>query len=623
MKRFMTIAAIAVATVLTLSTAAIASGGLDFGIFRDEQLAHKSGGLYGFRQPIAASSTQQITQAEAQADPTKLATLAKGLQARVVTTKGPAVDDQISLWPNSQNPTVSDRVQRDRRTDRARAGPDRARDRARDHDRDRHRECDPTRRTPWGTIVFGEEDGPEGGLYELIDPMHTTGVTLDRTTGTFSGGVGAENLVTRTALGTARSRARDPRRRHHVPRPATTRASARRTAAPATRTSSSFRPTRSTARRRSRTCRSRRTPRARSSGFGSASARTTGRVVSSASRSGSRCPTRPTRTSRAEGSRPGSPATTGPRTPTSTRSRRPRATSGCAATTPATRTTTSTARRSASPTGRSRRREANTATPEVQPFVFGGTSQGINMPDNIAFQPRHGQPDLHEDAETDVRRPAQQRPVGLPARRGRPGPAVRRLRPRRDAERPHRGMDRWHLRRHRPALLREHPAQHQRQGDHPRHHRLEVAQLDAARRCRSGADPHLRPRVSGGVSNASRWGTLHHMNAALAIVIAIVVILAIVVFVLAARRRKVARTAARRREASETRDLAKVSQLEADRRVAEAEERAARAKRESLAAEQQKLAAATHRSERRRPAGPRRRHRPRRLIRSVAAIARG
>ena len=28
--------------------------------------------------------------------------------------------------------------------------------------------------------------------------------------------------------------------------------------------------------------------------------------------------------------------------------------------------------------------------PEVQPFVFGGTSQGINMPDNIAFQPRTG-----------------------------------------------------------------------------------------------------------------------------------------------------------------------------------------------------------------------------------------
>ena len=63
--------------------------------------------------------------------------------------------------------------------------------------------CDPTRRTPWGTILFGEEAGTGGQLYELIDPLHTTGVTLDRTTGTFSGGTGAANLVRRDALGRA------------------------------------------------------------------------------------------------------------------------------------------------------------------------------------------------------------------------------------------------------------------------------------------------------------------------------------------------------------------------------------------------------------------------------------
>jgi secreted PhoX family phosphatase len=61
--------------------------------------------------------------------------------------------------------------------------------------------CDPTRRTPWGTVLFGEEAGTGGQLYELIDPIHTTGVTLDRTTGTFSGGTGASNLVRRDALG--------------------------------------------------------------------------------------------------------------------------------------------------------------------------------------------------------------------------------------------------------------------------------------------------------------------------------------------------------------------------------------------------------------------------------------
>jgi hypothetical protein len=36
---------------------------------------------------------------------------------------------------------------------------------------------------------------------ELIDPLHTTGVSLDRATGTFSGGSGAANLTARPALG--------------------------------------------------------------------------------------------------------------------------------------------------------------------------------------------------------------------------------------------------------------------------------------------------------------------------------------------------------------------------------------------------------------------------------------
>ena len=62
-------------------------------------------------------------------------------------------------------------------------------------------ECDPVRRTAWGTIIFGEEDGTDGHLYELIDPLHTTGVTLDRTTGTFSGGTNPQNLVRRESLG--------------------------------------------------------------------------------------------------------------------------------------------------------------------------------------------------------------------------------------------------------------------------------------------------------------------------------------------------------------------------------------------------------------------------------------
>ncbi len=44
--------------------------------------------------------------------------------------------------------------------------------------------------------------------------------------------------------------------------------------------------------------------------------------------------------------------------------------------------------------------ETNTASPEIQPFEIGGTSQGINMPDNIDFQPGTNNVVLNEDGET-------------------------------------------------------------------------------------------------------------------------------------------------------------------------------------------------------------------------------
>jgi hypothetical protein len=190
---------------LTTASLAAASGGSSFGVFRDGKLADMPIQLYGIGQPIATSSSRQLTKAQALADPTKLATLAGGLTAKVVTTQGGFAPDQISLWPNAAHPTTliacnegdPDKIGLERidlATGKATTivtGTE---------------ECDPTRLTPWGTIVFGEEDGggADGGrIYELIDPLHTANVELDRTTGVFSGGTGAKNLVTRSALGRA------------------------------------------------------------------------------------------------------------------------------------------------------------------------------------------------------------------------------------------------------------------------------------------------------------------------------------------------------------------------------------------------------------------------------------
>ena len=202
MKKRITIVIVAIGAVLAITaTAAVAD--FSFGLFRDQQLSNFSFPLFGVGHPLANSSTQQVSQSDAQADPTKLVTLASGLAAKVITTQGPAVMDQITLWPNDWNPTYLIACNEEGTTDPGLVRIELATGIVSTIVTGTT-SCDPTRRTPWGTIVFGEEagGGPTGGrLYELIDPIHTTGVTLDRTTGLFTGGVGANHLVTRTALG--------------------------------------------------------------------------------------------------------------------------------------------------------------------------------------------------------------------------------------------------------------------------------------------------------------------------------------------------------------------------------------------------------------------------------------
>lgn len=194
-----------VVSVLLVAGAAVAASNFSFGVYRDKTLAGLSQSLYGFGKPLAQSSSAQVSASAAQADPTSLVKLAGGLTAHVVSTQGGANADQITLWPNSTNPKWLIACNE---SDPTEVGVERiniasgvattiATGTA---------DCDPTRRTPWGTVLFGEEagGGPDGGrIYELIDPLHTTGVTLDRSTGTFSGGTGAGNLVARSALGRA------------------------------------------------------------------------------------------------------------------------------------------------------------------------------------------------------------------------------------------------------------------------------------------------------------------------------------------------------------------------------------------------------------------------------------
>lgn len=173
----------------------------DFGSFRDQLLKEHSHKLFGIDNPLAASSLESITAPVAEGDPTQLVTLARGLRVRVISAEANlgANIDMMALWPDDENPThiiacneqgtTQPGVQRIRLSDglveTILTGTT---------------SCDPTHRTPWGTIVVGEET-TDGNLIEIINPLQTTGVLFDRAAGTFTGGIGAANLVTRPAVG--------------------------------------------------------------------------------------------------------------------------------------------------------------------------------------------------------------------------------------------------------------------------------------------------------------------------------------------------------------------------------------------------------------------------------------
>ena len=175
----------------------------DFGQFRDNQLRAKSPDLFGVVQPLDESSSAQVTPAQALADPTALVTLAQSLRARVVMANAAPNIDMMALWPNDQNPThlLACNEQGTAEPGLQRISLDTG---AVETMVTGTSSCDGVRRTPWGTFLFSEEagGGAQGGrVYELINLLETTGVTLNRMTGVFSGGTGAANFAVRPALG--------------------------------------------------------------------------------------------------------------------------------------------------------------------------------------------------------------------------------------------------------------------------------------------------------------------------------------------------------------------------------------------------------------------------------------
>ncbi|MCU1501214.1 MAG: hypothetical protein JWM12_568 [Ilumatobacteraceae bacterium] len=172
----------ALASVLV---AGVSYGQGDHGSAEEKDRSDHAQELYGVQRPLPSSSTADMTGDEILANPQQVLTVAKGLKVRVVTAgnAGPNID-QMVLWPAdhpthligcNEEGTAAPGVQKiDLTTGVATTivtGTT---------------SCDPVRVTPWGTVLFGEEAGSSGAMYEMIDPLTIEGATLDRVAGTSS-----------------------------------------------------------------------------------------------------------------------------------------------------------------------------------------------------------------------------------------------------------------------------------------------------------------------------------------------------------------------------------------------------------------------------------------------------
>jgi secreted PhoX family phosphatase len=186
-----------VAAVVMTTRPAAQNPRTDFGSFVQEQLSAHSEQLFGFRHSLSKSALGPYTGL----DNTNAIEVADGLKVLLVSSSVASAADQIAFWPNDEHPThvfVCDEETSNPAVQRVSlSGPPNANATTIVIGLS---SCDPVRRTPWGTILVGEEAGATGGLYELIDPVHiTTAITVtNRATGANSDPM---HLAKRQAVG--------------------------------------------------------------------------------------------------------------------------------------------------------------------------------------------------------------------------------------------------------------------------------------------------------------------------------------------------------------------------------------------------------------------------------------
>src|SRR5262245_59122379 len=130
----------------------------DFGLYVAHELRAHAMQLFGFVEPLEESAIGPYIGA----DNTSSIVVAPGLDVSLVSSSVASAADQIALWPNDDNPTylfVCDEETQNPAVQRV--------DLSLPPNANATTivtgvlSCDPVRRTPWGTIIVGEENGSE------------------------------------------------------------------------------------------------------------------------------------------------------------------------------------------------------------------------------------------------------------------------------------------------------------------------------------------------------------------------------------------------------------------------------------------------------------------------------
>lgn len=186
----------------------------DFGLKMQANLEKYARDLFGFGRTLTETAAPAAVPFRSPAHSAKdQMELAKDLKVRYISRTAANNFDQMVLWPDDDAPThLIGCVEGGRATigtwpgGQAKLNPSVQRvDIATGAVETILRgmsACDPVRRTPWGTLIAGEETG-DGGLYEIIDPLTTTNHTIsNRASGTVItlGGAPSTQVAKRPAL---------------------------------------------------------------------------------------------------------------------------------------------------------------------------------------------------------------------------------------------------------------------------------------------------------------------------------------------------------------------------------------------------------------------------------------